>query len=238
MARGRVLVDGGVASHLPAALFQPQGKVRPRPGPSGGGLSVAAPYKLHGGNSTTRSLHAWDECTKREYAKDVPCEPTRSTCVTALEKLCGDHVWRAIGWRTIAVLEQHRLTPPGPAAACATRQLQCPPLTLSSLAGLTSTRACRPRRRRGPAFRHTALALKTTVPRGKSKRSTFVHIEGTWAERRLGSETLPKRGAAGGGSTSQFVFFTSHSNLAAILAWYSAVPRYRDISNMAEYSYW
>ena len=53
------------------ALFQPQGKVRPRPGPSGGGLSVAAPYKLHGGNSTTRSLHAWNECTKREYAKDV-----------------------------------------------------------------------------------------------------------------------------------------------------------------------
>ena len=53
------------------ALFQPQGKVRPRPGPSGGGLSVAAPYKVHGGNSTTRSLHAWNECTKREYAKDV-----------------------------------------------------------------------------------------------------------------------------------------------------------------------
>ena len=50
------------------ALFQPQGNVKPRPGPSGGGLSVAAPYKLHGGNSTIRSLH---ECTKREYAKDV-----------------------------------------------------------------------------------------------------------------------------------------------------------------------
>ena len=32
---------------------------------------MAAPYKLHGGNSTTRSLHAWNECTKREYAKDV-----------------------------------------------------------------------------------------------------------------------------------------------------------------------
>ena len=53
------------------ALFQPQGKVRPRPGPSGWGLSVAAPYKLHGGNSATRSLHARNECTKREYAKDV-----------------------------------------------------------------------------------------------------------------------------------------------------------------------
>ena len=26
---------------------------------------MAAPYKLHGGNSTTRSLHAWNECTKR-----------------------------------------------------------------------------------------------------------------------------------------------------------------------------
>ena len=63
-----------------AALFQPQGKVRPRPGPSGGGLSVAAPYKLHGGNSTTRSLRAWNECTKREYAKEealcmaAPCK--------------------------------------------------------------------------------------------------------------------------------------------------------------------
>ena len=32
---------------------------------------MAAPYKLHGGNSTTRSLHAWNECRKREYAKDV-----------------------------------------------------------------------------------------------------------------------------------------------------------------------
>ena len=36
---------------------------------------MVAPYKLHGGNSTTRSLHAWTECTKREYAKDVPPEP-------------------------------------------------------------------------------------------------------------------------------------------------------------------
>ena len=32
---------------------------------------MAAPYKLHGGNGTTRSLHAWNECTKRECAKDV-----------------------------------------------------------------------------------------------------------------------------------------------------------------------
>ena len=31
---------------------------------------MAAPYKLHGGNSTTRSLRAWNECTKREYAKE------------------------------------------------------------------------------------------------------------------------------------------------------------------------
>ena len=32
---------------------------------------MAAPYKLHGGNSATRSLHVWNECTNREYAKDV-----------------------------------------------------------------------------------------------------------------------------------------------------------------------
>ena len=32
---------------------------------------MAAPYKLHAGNSTTRSLHEWNERTKREYGKDV-----------------------------------------------------------------------------------------------------------------------------------------------------------------------
>ena len=31
---------------------------------------MAAPYKLHGGNRTTRSLRAWNECTKREYPKE------------------------------------------------------------------------------------------------------------------------------------------------------------------------
>ena len=48
-----------------------------------GGLSVAAPYKLHGGDSTTRSLHAWNECTKREYAKDVHDEDHEPALVVA-----------------------------------------------------------------------------------------------------------------------------------------------------------
>ena len=38
------------------ALFQPHGKVRARPGPSGGALGMAAPYKRHGGNDATRSM--------------------------------------------------------------------------------------------------------------------------------------------------------------------------------------
>ena len=32
---------------------------------------MAAPYKLHGGNSTTRSLRAWNECTKRECTNSM-----------------------------------------------------------------------------------------------------------------------------------------------------------------------
>ena len=38
------------------ALFQPQGKVRARPGPSGEALCMAAPCKRHGVNDATRSL--------------------------------------------------------------------------------------------------------------------------------------------------------------------------------------
>ena len=38
------------------ALFQPHGKVRARPGPSGEALSMAAPCKRHVGNDATRSL--------------------------------------------------------------------------------------------------------------------------------------------------------------------------------------
>ena len=33
---------------------------------------MAAPCKRHVLNDATRSLHAWNECTGREYAKDVP----------------------------------------------------------------------------------------------------------------------------------------------------------------------
>ena len=39
-------------------LFQPRGKVRRTPGPSGGALRAASPYKRHGGNAATRSLRA------------------------------------------------------------------------------------------------------------------------------------------------------------------------------------
>ena len=45
-----------VAAHGGPALFQPHGKVRARPGPSGGALGMTAPYKQHGGNDATRSL--------------------------------------------------------------------------------------------------------------------------------------------------------------------------------------
>ena len=38
------------------ALFQPHGKVRARPGPSGEALCVAAPCKRHGVDDATRSL--------------------------------------------------------------------------------------------------------------------------------------------------------------------------------------
>ena len=38
------------------ALFQPHGKVRARPGPSGEALCMAAPCKRHGVNDATRSL--------------------------------------------------------------------------------------------------------------------------------------------------------------------------------------
>ena len=52
------------------ALFQPHGKVRARPGPSGEALCMAAPCKRHVFNDATRSLRAWSACTGREYAKD------------------------------------------------------------------------------------------------------------------------------------------------------------------------
>ena len=47
---------------------------------------MAAPYKLHGGNRTTRSLHAWNECTKREYARTYAAKT--GTCAAAYEDRC------------------------------------------------------------------------------------------------------------------------------------------------------
>ena len=61
---------------------------------------MAAPYKLHGGNRTTRSLHAWNECTKREYAKDVllPRHPSR-VCAC-----CERHALMAHAGERLAIL--------------------------------------------------------------------------------------------------------------------------------------
>ena len=153
----------------------------------------------------------------------APCEPTRSTFCDCVGKSCAGIT---CGEQSGGRLRCARAASADPSRACCSVRdaaIAVPPLTLSSLAGLKST-ALVAHAAAGVLHTDTALPLKTTVPRGKSKRSTFVHIEGTWAERRIGSETLPTRGAAGGSSTSRFVFFTSHSNLAAILAWYSAVP--------------
>ena len=49
----RLQVEGHVVA---AALFQPHGKVRARPGPSGEALCMAAPCKRHVVNDATRSL--------------------------------------------------------------------------------------------------------------------------------------------------------------------------------------
>ena len=58
--RGEVVealeLDAVGVDDLVAALFQPRGKVRARPGPSGEALCMAAPCKRHGGNDATRSL--------------------------------------------------------------------------------------------------------------------------------------------------------------------------------------
>ena len=64
VARG---VSAAASRHSRPALFQPQGKVRTRPGPSGGGLSVAAPYKMHGG----RQHHSIPARVERVHKEEI-----------------------------------------------------------------------------------------------------------------------------------------------------------------------